>query len=593
MRCSYCIWALAALLIAPLTAQAPQGSTAMHAYVIFLRGTAIGREEVTVTVGRDGTTISSRGRTAVPLETVLQRVELRYNAQGSPESFLLDGLIDGTPSTVRTSIKDGSATTTTFVQGRNTSTTQRISPDALVLSSGVFGSFAAMVPKLAARTEGAEYHLFLVPSTEISARLLAIRTEQMQTGATIFDVRRYDLAIGNSATPTILSLTTAPDGSLIRIAIPAQSLDVLREDIAGSNTRTAVHTNPGDHQVQIPALGFTLGATLTVPAGMAPEPTAAPKAAVPLSGSTGPGTRTAPVARTRPVPGTEPEPASPARRPAVVLVSGRGSPDRDAVSLGAPAMAELAGALAEAGFVTVRYDNRGVGQSGGRTESATLDDYAGDVRAAVKWLAERKDIDGKRIAIVAHGEGAWMAMLTASLDRRVAAVVTLAAPASKGEQLILEQQRTELEALSISDADRAAKEALQKQVHAAVLTGKGWDKLPANLRRRADTPWFRSVLEYDPAKVIGGIRAPILIVHGDLDREITVDHAERLAELARKGKSESVELALVRGVNHQLTTALTGSVREYPMLSDHGLSPDVSSTVTSWLARTLPAPREH
>jgi hypothetical protein len=39
-----------------------------------------------------------------------------------------------------------------------------------------------------------------------------------------------------------------------------------------------------------------------------------------------------------------------------------------------------------------------------------------------------------------------------------------------------------------------------------VLTGKGWDTVPADLRKTADTPWFQSLLAFDPAKVVDGVR---------------------------------------------------------------------------------------
>ena len=60
---------------------------------------------------------------------------------------------------------------------------------------------------------------------------------------------------------------------------------------------------------------------------------------------------------------------------------------------GIPLFAQLAGQLAERDFVVLRYDKRGVGKSGGRIERVTLDDYAEDAIAAVKWLAKRKDVD--------------------------------------------------------------------------------------------------------------------------------------------------------------------------------------------------------
>ena len=65
-------------------------------------------------------------------------------------------------------------------------------------------------------------------------------------------------------------------------------------------------------------------------------------------------------------------------------------------------------------------------------------------------------------------------------------------------------------------------------------------------------------------------------------------HAERLADLARKdSKSKSVELVIVKGVNHLLTPAETGAVTEYATLTDRNVSMDVSTAVTGWLTKTF------
>jgi pimeloyl-ACP methyl ester carboxylesterase len=275
------------------------------------------------------------------------------------------------------------------------------------------------------------------------------------------------------------------------------------------------------------------------------------------------------------------------RLPAAVLIAGRDAVDRDDLMPATPVMAQMAGALAARGFLVVRYDNRGSGQSGGRTEAASLSDYADDARTIVRWLANRKDVDRDRIAVVGHGDGAWMALLTASREGRVSAVVTLGAAASRGEELILEQQRSQLERSKTPEADRAARETLQKQVNAAVLTGRGWESISEQVRKQADTAWFRSLLAFDPAKVAGDIEAPLLIVHGDLDREVPVAHAERLSEIARKGDSKSVALVTVRGVNHLMLPAFTGEIDEYAALTDRSVSRDVSAAVVDWLPQAL------
>ena len=74
--------------------------------------------------------------------------------------------------------------------------------------------------------------------------------------------------------------------------------------------------------------------------------------------------------------------------PAIVLVGGSGNVDRDTIAYGVPVMGQLAGQLADAGYLVVRYDKRGVGQSGGRAESATLSDYADDVLIGVLCLGK-------------------------------------------------------------------------------------------------------------------------------------------------------------------------------------------------------------
>ena len=92
-----------------------------------------------------------------------------------------------------------------------------------------------------------------------------------------------------------------------------------------------------------------------------------------------------------------------------------------------PIFAQLAKSLADSGFIVLRYDKRGIGQSGGRTDSATLNDYADDAMAAVSWLSQRKDVDERRIVVVGHGEGGAVALVAASREKKIDGIVTLGA----------------------------------------------------------------------------------------------------------------------------------------------------------------------
>lgn len=564
MRALHCTWTLLLVLALPLSARAvfAQGAPAERqpastaptpvGYTIFLRGAPIGHQEVVVRADAQGLLIAGQGQIAPPIDVITRRAELRYRPDQSPESLALEARIGGAEITLNTRFADGMAVSMGMQGTMPVNATDMVSPQSMLLPNVFFGGHAILARRLAGVAPGTEFRAFVGPGAgaQVTFRLLGETTEQMQFGTSTFDVHHYELVFDNAGTALTMHLYADNVGALVRLGIPGQFVEVVRDDIAGSMSRTQVTSNPGDEPVIIQAAGFNLGATITHPANAA------------------------------------------GRAPAVILVGGAGSDDRDGLIFGVPVLANLAAAVSQAGFLAVRYDKRGYGQSGGRRESATITDLAEDLRGIVKWLGRRKDVDSKRVAVIGHGEGAWVALLAASKDKDIAGVISIDAPSTTGAELALEQQQRALERLKASPTERAEKIDLQRKVQTAVLTGKGWEGLPPDLRKQADTPWTQSVLAFDPARVIKDVRQPLLLVHAELDRQIPVTHVERLAELARQqSKSKSVDVVTVRGVNHLLVPAITGETDEYRSLTEHTVSADVTGPVQMWLTKTLPPPR--
>lgn len=96
----------------------------------------------------------------------------------------------------------------------------------------------------------------------------------------------------------------------------------------------------------------------------------------------------------------------------------------------------LTSELNRAGFATLAIDLRGHGDSGGKLrdtlarsveqrDSRVFNAMDGDVRAAYEFLAERKDIDISRLAIVGASVGCSIAMKYAVDDASVDAIVCL------------------------------------------------------------------------------------------------------------------------------------------------------------------------
>lgn len=511
----------------------------------------IGAEQVTVSADAGGHVIGGTSRIAPPFELALKKVQIRYGADWAPLDAEIEGTIRSEPLLIRTSFAGGTATSH-ITQGTQTATdADPIAADTIVLPNAFFGSYEALAARLAGAKVGSSLRAYVLPQAEIAIRLTGAADERVQLPDRTIHVKRYDLVFENPGGPVNGALYADEGGRLLRLQIPSQRLEVVRSDIASVAARRETISHPGDEQLRIPANGFTLAATVT-------------------------------------------KPSTRARWPPVVLVAGSGPMDRDETVAGIPVLGQIAGALADAGFLTVRYDKRGIGQSGGRAEAVTLQDYAEDVRAVVKYLASRKDVDRERVAIVGHSEGGWVGMLAAVSERkRVAALVLLATPGSTGAELVLEQQRHVLDTMQTPEAERQEKIDLQRRIHRAVISGRGWDQVPEPLRKQADTPWFQSLLTFDPAKVMPKVRQPILILNGTLDRQVPAEHAERLADLARLRKKAAAppSSTALPGLNHLFLKAVTGEVDEYATLPDRSVSPEALSAIEGWLKTAL-APRQ-
>ena len=549
----HCKRLVTGLLLAALSthawAQPAPASDEGHAFTVFLQARPVGQETVLVIQRPDGWIVRGSNRLGPPLDVVTRLAEIEYDAQWRPRRLLVEGTAGGQEATIRSSFANGEATTEVVIAGESSSKIDKVSADALVLPNAFLGSYAALARRLVGQQPGATFRAYIAPQGEIGMRLDGVFGERIETPKENITATRYALMVPNPALGREMQLFVwvGANGQLLRVSVPDQGLEVAREDIASAAARTTSFSVPGDETVHIPAAGFSLAASVARPAG----------AKGPL--------------------------------PAVILVPGSTARDRDGAVAGVPVLGHIAADLVNLGFVVVRYDQRGIGQSGGRPETATINDYAEDVRAVIVWLdRQRQDVDKRRIALVGYGDGAWIAMRAAERDNRVAALALVAAVSTTGAEYTLEQQRNLLEQLNATDTEREAKIGLQQRINAAALEGTGWDDIPDALREAADTPWFQSFLAFDPARIIRDLREPILIVHGTLDTEVAPDHADRLADMARaRRRKVETELATVPGVNHLLVPATTGRVEEYGSLSGARVAPAVTSLIAGWLTRVM------
>ena len=114
--------------------------------------------------------------------------------------------------------------------------------------------------------------------------------------------------------------------------------------------------------------------------------------------------------------------------------------------------------------------------------------------------------------------------MAAAKEKRIAAVGLIATPGMTGADVVLAQQQRLLNRMKLTPEEKQAKVDAQKKIHEAVITGKGLEQLPPDVRRTVDNAEFQSLLTSDPAKLVASVRQPLLIVQGG------ARHAGRAAE---------------------------------------------------------------
>jgi len=308
-------------------------------------------------------------------------------------------------------------------------------------------------------------------------------------------------------------------------------------------------------------------------------------------------------------------PADSAKRyPAVILVSDVGPQDRNEEMVGHKPFAVIADHLSKNGLAVLRYDDRGAGRSTGDYNSATLEDQAADLRAAIAYLRTRKDVDTQHIGLIGHGEGAALAMMAAAGNKEVAFVVSMAGPGLSGRQqqeAQLAQVLLQLRSLKGPNPDSVSREIMQHaepwfnllatETDSALIRTKGTGYLKDIYRRipnmyvfaseqrfveaslARNTPHTLSAVRFTPADYLAKISCPVLAVNGSMDLQVEAgSNLQRIQDGLLKGGNQQVTTRNFEGLNHLFQRCNTCRVEEYSSL-DQTIDPVALEFITKWI----------
>lgn len=270
------------------------------------------------------------------------------------------------------------------------------------------------------------------------------------------------------------------------------------------------------------------------------------------------------------------------KTPVLIMVTGSGLQNRDEEIFEHKPFAVIADALARAGIATLRYDDRGFGESTGDIINCTTEDLKNDALSGIRLLRERFD----KVGVIGHSEGGTLALLLAA-EGKADFIVSLAGNVVSGAETLLWQNRI---ALSGAGVPAETVDTYCKALAEAFETGHiGNYDLPEGLKKnlsmaimQLQTPYLKYFLTLDTRPVLGKITCPVLALNGSKDQQV---NPESNLEALRKGlpAATPAQIECVEGLNHLFQPCATGATTEYKEI-EVTIAPEVLAKLVEWLS---------
>jgi len=315
------------------------------------------------------------------------------------------------------------------------------------------------------------------------------------------------------------------NGELMKVESPIQGLTAVRTDYEGFEITDPATPKyqPSDklvyNSVKFPAGDYELAGTLSFPLD-----TQGPKPCIVFINDTGPQDRHGFV-------------------PKIDLYIGTG---------------ELLDAISEAGFAVLRYDEPGIGESGGEYGLSMLSTTEADVNAALDYLSTRPDIDSGKLALIGHGEGAIVAMRIAAKRPEIRAIALLAPSAIPLDELAIWQTKRRLSMQGQPD-DAWEKDPVVVVIEKARTTEDRWTLIG---HKPVYLDIFREMIAADPQTDISKVKVPVYIAECGRDFQLPKGQGDLLSRAAESGGNESVHYRVFRNLDHFFRQG-TGELSDY------------------------------
>jgi pimeloyl-ACP methyl ester carboxylesterase len=260
------------------------------------------------------------------------------------------------------------------------------------------------------------------------------------------------------------------------------------------------------------------------------------------------------------------------RRPAFLVLHGFGS-NKSSNNVRLPVAM-----LNELGYVTLRFDMRGCGESEGERGNLICLEQVSDTSNAVTFMREQPEVVPDKIGLIGSSFGAAVAVYAGGVDKRVGAVIS-SGGWGDGERKFRGQHPTPEAWKKFTDMLANGKGYREK--HGKPLMVPRYDivPIPEHLRTNLaansihEFTWetAQSMYDFRADDVVAGMEGrPLLLLHSSVD---SVTPTEQSVEMFKRSKQPS-DLHLFAETDHFMFAEENTRVR---------------TVVTDWLAKFFPA----
>jgi len=273
----------------------------------------------------------------------------------------------------------------------------------------------------------------------------------------------------------------------------------------------------------------------------------------------------------------------------VVLVHGSGPNDRDETIGPNKPFRDLAWGLASQGIAVLRYEKRTKQHAAKFTEDVLVkltaqEETVDDALAAVALLRQTKGIDPSRVYVLGHSLGGYLLPRIGSADPRIAGLISLAGPTRPLEDISLEQITyiTGLDGTPTPE-EQAGLDQLADQVARVKDPGLSAATSAADLPLGIPASYWLDLRGYSPADAAKELQAPMLILQGERDYQVTTADFEGW-QSALASRSD-VQFKLYPELNHIFVAGEAKSTPAEYNVEGH-VAEQVITDIAEWIKAT-------